>query len=42
MHTCGLISSKDALSWSYYPLSDFLQLLLLLRSQGRVLVSHGG
>lgn len=42
VRTCGLISCKDAFSRSHYPLGDFLQLLLLLRSQCRVLVSHGG
>lgn len=41
-HTGGLIGSKDAFSWSYYPLSDLLQLLLLLSSQCGVLVGHGG
>lgn len=42
MHTGGLISCEDAFSRSYYPLSDVLQLLLLLRRQCGVLVSHGG
>ena len=40
--TGGLIGCEDAFSWSDYPQSDVLQLLLLLRSQCGVLVSHGG
>lgn len=39
-HTGGLISCKDAFSWCYYTLSDVLQLLFLLRTQCRELVSH--
>lgn len=41
-HTGGLISCEDAFAWSYYPVSNVLQLLLLLRGQCWILVSHGG
>lgn len=41
-HTGGFIGCKDALPRSYYPQSNILQLLLLLRSQCGILVSHGG
>lgn len=40
--TSWLICSQDALSWSYYPLSNLLQLFLLLGCQCGELVSHGG
>lgn len=38
--TSGLISCKDALARSYNPLGNGSKLLLLLRREGWVLVSH--